>query len=156
MILSLGILSLGAGADRGLSPNALMWTLVAGVTTAGYVLCDAQGVRQSGSAWAYGAVVSILNAAAMSWRIRHLGSPLAHVRGSLRVAVPAAIAAMASYLIILWVWTQAPIAAATALRDTSAVFAVIIAVFWLREPLSWHRIVAVLLAASAVPLLRAG
>ncbi|MDX2205116.1 MAG: EamA family transporter [Hyphomicrobiaceae bacterium] len=154
--LSLAILSLGAGADKGLSPTALLWTLVAGVTTAGYVLCDAQGVRQSGSAWAYGALVSILNAAAMSWRIRHLGSPVAHVRATWAVAVPAAVAAMASYLIILWVWTRAPIAAATALRDTSAVFAVLIAVLWLREPLGWHRIAAVLLAAAAVPLLRAG
>lgn len=154
--VSLGILSLGAGGDKGLSRSAMGWTLLAGLTTAAYVLCDAQGVRQSGSAWAYGALVSILNAAAMSWRIRHLGSPLDHVRTTWRVAVPAAVAAMASYLIILWVWTRAPIATATALRDTSAVFAVLIAVFWLREPLSWLRIVAVLLAAAAVPLLRAG
>jgi drug/metabolite transporter (DMT)-like permease len=42
------------------------------------------------------------------------------------------------------------------LRDTSAIFAVLIAVFWLKEPFTRTRIAAVLLAAAAVPLLRFG
>jgi hypothetical protein len=70
------------------------------------------------------------------------------------VAAPAALAAVVSYLLILWVWTQAPIAPAAALRDTSAVFAILIAVAWLREPFTVPRLLAVLLAAAAVPLLR--
>ena len=45
-----------------------------------------------------------------------------------RAALPMGVASMASYLLILWVWTAAPIALAAALRDTSAVFATLIAV----------------------------
>uniref|UniRef100_UPI0013D67A42 EamA family transporter n=1 Tax=Klebsiella pneumoniae TaxID=573 RepID=UPI0013D67A42 len=69
------------------------------------------------------------------------------------VGVPTALAAMASYLLILWVWSDAPIAPASALRDTSAIFAILIAVLWLKEPFTRTRMVAVLLAAAAVPLL---
>jgi hypothetical protein len=39
-------------------------------------------------------------------------------------------------------------------HDTSAVFAIVIAVAWLKEPFTRIRLVAVLLAAAAVPLLR--
>jgi drug/metabolite transporter (DMT)-like permease len=40
------------------------------------------------------------------------------------------------------------------LRDTSAIFAILIAVFWLKEALTRSRLVAILLSAAAVPLLR--
>jgi hypothetical protein len=69
-------------------------------------------------------------------------------------AAPIAVAAVASYLLILWVWSAAPIAPAAALRDTSAVLAIPIAVLWLKEPFTSTRLAAVLLSAAAVPLLR--
>jgi drug/metabolite transporter (DMT)-like permease len=72
------------------------------------------------------------------------------------MGVLTALAAVVSYLLILWVWSGAPIAPAAALRDTSAVFALLIAVVWLKEPFTPMRVVAVLLAAAAVPLLRLG
>jgi drug/metabolite transporter (DMT)-like permease len=68
--------------------------------------------------------------------------------------VPIAIASTASYLLILWVWSHGPIAPAAALRDTSSVFALLIAVIWLREPFTRLRLVAIVLSAAAVPLLR--
>jgi drug/metabolite transporter (DMT)-like permease len=152
--LSLGVLAWDVARDRGFPLLALAWTFTAGLGTAAYILCDAQGVRAAGSPWAYGFVVSITNAAAMCWRQRKHGAPWAQLQGQGAVAVPAAIASVASYLLILWVWGHAPIAPAAALRDTSAVFAILIAVVWLKEPFTWTRVLAVLLAAAAVPLLR--
>jgi len=67
-----------------------------------------------------------------------------------------ATASMASYLLILWVLRHAPVAPAAALRDTSAVFAMLIAVLWLKEPLQPRRIGVLLLALAGVPLLRLG
>ena len=154
--LSLAMLAWDTVRDRGVPLQALAWIFAAGVGAAGYILCDAQGVRASGSPWAYGFVVSITNAAAMCWRQRHNGAPWAQLQGQWSVAVPAAVASVASYLLILWVWGHAPIAPAAALRDTSAVFAILIAVVWLKEPFTRTRILAVLLAAAAVPLLRLG
>ena len=54
--------------------------------------------------------------------------------GEVRIVIPVAMASVASYLLILWVWGHAPIAPAAALRDTSAVFALLIAVIWLTHP----------------------
>jgi drug/metabolite transporter (DMT)-like permease len=151
---SLTLLAHGARRDREFTTRAFAWTLVTGLSTAAYIACDARGVRLSGSAWAYGFAVTVTNAAAMGWRQRHLATPWRLVRGSAAVAAPAAVAAGVSYLLILWVWTRAPIAPASALRDTSAVFAILLAVRWLKEPFTKSRMLAVLLAAAAVPLLR--
>jgi drug/metabolite transporter (DMT)-like permease len=137
-------------------PGALVWTLISGLFTAGYVLADAQGVRSSGSALAYGFTVSILNALAMSWLNRGLGSPWQLLRRHARLALPAGVVSNASYLLILWVFMHAPVAAAAALRDTSAVFAMLIAVWWLKEPLPPRRLAVVALAVAGVPLLRLG
>jgi drug/metabolite transporter (DMT)-like permease len=139
-----------ASVQRG----ALGWIAVAAIGTAAYVLCDAQGVRTAGTPLSYGMLAGTSNAIAMlaMQRVR-LGrwSPSA---SHLAIAVPIGIASMVSYLLILWVLTLAPVAPSVALRDTSAVFAIAIAVFWLREPLTRFRLLAVALSAAAVPLLR--
>jgi len=152
--ISLGLLAYSAGRDHAFTTRALAWTFVAGLSTAAYVMCDAHGVRLAGSPWAYGFAVSMTNAAAMCWRQRHIGAPWQLLGSNWAIAAPTAVAAVVSYLLILWVWTQAPIAPASALRDTSAVFAILIAVAWLKEPFTPSRMLAVLLAAAAVPLLR--
>ncbi len=154
--IALVVLAWDAARGKGITLAAAGWILAAGVGTAAYVMCDAQGVRLSGSPWAYGFVVSITNAVAMGLRHSRSGSPWAHVAAHWKRALPIAVAAMGSYLLILWVWSHAPIAPAAALRDTSAIFAVLIAVFWLKEPFTRTRIAAVLLAAAAIPLLRFG
>ena len=145
----------GPGSD-GLASGAIGWAALAGLGTAAYILYDAQGVRASGSPLAYGFVASICNALAMCWRQRRAGPVWPQLKGQWLYALPVAVASMVSYLLILWVWNHAPIAPAAALRDTSAVFAILIAVVWLREPLTRTRLAAVLLAAAAVPLLRLG
>ncbi len=154
--LSLAMLAYGAGSGREFGARALAWTLVAGLSTAAYIACDARGVRLAGSPWVYGFMVTITNAIAIGWRQRRLATPGRLIRDNAAVAAPAAVAAVVSYLVILWVWTQAPIATASALRDTSAVFAILIAVLWLKEPFTPSRLLAVLSAAAAVPLLRLG
>ncbi len=151
---ALALLARGARSDGAFTPRALGWTVAAGMASAAYVMCDVNGVRATDSPLAYGCLAAGANAVAMSWRQRHLWPPWRPLRAHWAVAFPAAFAAMASYLLILWVWTQAPIAPAAALRDTSAVFAILIAVAWMRERFTPARLLAALLAAAAVPLLR--
>jgi drug/metabolite transporter (DMT)-like permease len=154
VVLSLGLLAGSARRDRSFTPGALLWTFAAGLSTAAYVMCDAHGVRLAGSPFAYGFAVSMTNAAAMCWRQRHIGTPWRLLSSNWAIVAPTAVAAVASYLLILWVWTTAPIAPASALRDTSAVFAILIAVAFLKEPFTALRMLAVLMASAAVPLLR--
>lgn len=151
---SLLLLALG-NVRRGIAARAAAgWIGLSGATTAAYVLCDAQGVRSAGSPWAYGCLVSVTNAVAMAWWQRTYAAPWRELLAEARLASPLAIASIASYLLILWVWSRAPVAPAAALRDTSAIFAILIAALWLKEPFTRLRLAAVLLAAAAVPLLR--
>ncbi len=153
---ALAILSIGSGRDTGFPRAALLWTMLSGATLALYVLSDARGVRASGSALSYGFTASIANGLVMGWRQRHLGSPIQHIASTWKVSLPAAVASSVSYLLILWVWSVAPIAPSAALRDTSAVFAILIAVFFLGERFTLTRLAAVIMAAAAIPLLRLG
>lgn len=154
IVASLLLLALGNKGDAAVPRTALFWMGLAGLATAGYVLCDAQGVRHAGSPLAYGFVVSATNAAAMfvlqGFAARQWRSVVTHAS----VAVPIALASTVSYLLILWVWAHAPVAPASALRDTSSIFAIVIAIVFLREPFTKLRLLAILLSAAAVPLLR--
>lgn len=154
MALALGLLGFGnAGAP--LPAAAFGWIALSGIATAAYVMCDARGVRASGSPWAYGFAVSITNAAVMLGRQFAGGAnPVQLMTQNAAKALPIAFASVASYQLILLVWMSAPVAPAAAIRDTSAIFAVLIAVFWLREPFTRYRLMAVACAALAVPLLR--
>lgn len=151
---SLLLLAIGNSGPQAVPRAALGWIAVAVLGTAAYVLSDAQGVRRAGSPWAYGFVVSITNAIAMSLTYNRVPRPWRIVTEHAARAVPTAIAAVTSYLLILWVWSEAPIAPSAALRDTSAIFAIVIAIVWLREPFTRLRLCAILLAAAAIPLLR--
>jgi drug/metabolite transporter (DMT)-like permease len=155
-LVSLAVLWLALGAGHGHKPSrpALGWTLAAATFTAGYVVCDAQGVRRAGSPLAYGCALSIANA--MLWtawqgrstlRLRELGAQWP-------ATLAMAIAATLSYWLILWVWTRAPIALASALRDTSAIFATLIALTLLKEPFDQRVLVAVALASAGTVLIR--
>lgn len=155
-LVMLGLDARRVGAGGGFPLRALGWTLAAGGTTALYALVDAQGARASGSAAAFGCVASIANALAMSWRMRDVGNPIVLLRRHWRIGLPAAVASMTSYVLILWVWANAPVAPAAALRDTSAVFAMLIAVLFLKERLGLWRLLALALAIAGVPLLRLG
>ncbi|HZQ00955.1 MAG TPA: EamA family transporter [Reyranella sp.] len=154
-LVVVSLLLLAIGSSHGAVPRAaLLWIAIAGLSAAAYVMSDAQGVRRAGSPIAYGLVVGFTNALAMSiWR-GAVAQPIRMVREHALAALPIAVASTVSYLLILWVFRHAPIAPAAALRDTSSIFAVVIAVIWLKEPFTPLRLFAILLSAAAVPLLR--
>ena len=141
------------GGQR-LGPAVLGWTLLGGVLSAVCVMLDVQGIRASGSPIAYGCCGAVLNATLMLLRQRHRPGLWPAIVRHRRVVVGAGVVSMVSYLLIVWVFAQAPMAISAALRDTSAVFAVLISVFVLKERLGRLQQVAVFVAACAVPLLR--
>lgn len=156
IVAAMGVLTFGAGREQPIPRAGLLWIMLAAASTASYVICDAQGVRAAGSALSYGCATTIANASAMAWRLSRVKSPVGVLRDNWRIGLPCAVAAVISYLLILWVWSHAPIAPAAALRDTSSVFAIIIATLFLKERMTRPRLVAVALAILAVPLLRLG
>ncbi len=154
IISALAVLALGARTGHDFSRHVLVWTGVGGVLSACTVLIDAHGIRQSGSPFAYGCIVAIVNAANMTWQQRRVPGLFATMRQHAGVTLWSGVLSMASYLLIVWVFSKAPIAGAAALRDTSSVFAVLIAMVFMKEAINRTKLLAVALALAAIPLMR--
>ena len=155
-LVSLAVLLLARGPRGSLSRAGLGWTLLAAALTAGYVVCDGLGVRRAGSPLAYGSTMAVINALTWTTWQRQRGLRLHELRPQLPRAALLAVAAMASYLLILWVWAHVPIAPASALRDTSAIFATLIAVTVLKERVDARVLGAVALATAGAVAIRLG
>jgi drug/metabolite transporter (DMT)-like permease len=63
-------------------------------------------------------------------------------------------ASFAAYAIVVWAFTQAPLALVTALRETSIVFALLIGAFALGERVDARRIAATFVTLCGVALMR--
>ena len=128
------------------------------VFIAAYTVTDAMGARLSGHAVSYVAWLSILD-----------GLPMLLAAGVLRrAALSRHLAARAwksmaggalqltAYGLVVWSLALAPMAAVSALRETSVLFAAIIGVKLLGEPLGTHRITAAALVAAGIMLIEWG
>jgi uncharacterized membrane protein len=74
--------------------------------------------------------------------------------GRLRVALVGGLATTTSYGIVLWAMTQAPIAAVAALRETSMIFVLAIAVVVFKERAGLRRYAATALIACGAVVIR--
>jgi drug/metabolite transporter (DMT)-like permease len=90
----------------------------------------------------------------MTWQQRRLPGLFTTIRKYAGVTLWSGALSMASYLLIVWVFSKAPIAGAAALRDTSSVFAVLIAMVFMKEAINRTKLLAVALAIAAIPLMR--
>jgi drug/metabolite transporter (DMT)-like permease len=56
--------------------------------------------------------------------------------------------------LVIWAFTQAPIALVTALRETSIIFALLIGVFFLKERLDLAKVASTVITLSGAIILR--
>jgi drug/metabolite transporter (DMT)-like permease len=142
----------GEGRER---KRALVFALLAGVFSAAYALCDANGARRSPSVLGYGLTMSLVNAVVFGsfHRFRNGVSIAQALRTHGAMATLGASAGTLSYLLILWVWSHAPIAIGSALRDTSVAFAALIAAR-LGEGLKAQRLFAIALVTAGACIIR--
>ena len=71
-----------------------------------------------------------------------------------RRAIVGGFFSVAAYGIVLWAMTKAPVAAVSALRETSVVFAAIIGAVVLKERFGYARIAGTLLVVAGVAALK--
>lgn len=123
--------------------------------TAAYVLIDARAARLGGDPVAYGTAASVVNAVAMvvfeQLRGRAVG---ANLRRHARIALGSGTLSVTSYLLFVWTLARAPVALAAALRESSILFAVLIAVVVLKERVGPLRLAAVGVVLFGVVLIR--
>lgn len=159
IVLALGVvaLSLKGGRDTTrIEVRAVGFALLTAATIGAYTIVDGLGVRRSGHVGAYVAWSFLMSAVVLlayggyRWRSGLLTS----FRGSAPMLLLGSVMSIGAYGIALWAMTKAPIAIVGALRESSVLFAALIGVVWLGEPLLRLRVIAGALVLAGVVMLR--
>ena len=159
VVLAAGILLLAFRGGKGLKPfdhRSVGFALLNALTITSYTLVDGFGARASGAPLQYavwlfllsGAVMGAYGFARIGWRLS--GDFVAHWR----LTLGGAALSTAAYAIAIWAMTVAPIALVAALRETSVLFAALLATVLLREPVLPTRILAAFVVLLGMVLLR--
>lgn len=159
VLVSLGIMALAFEKAR-MKPAATLTALVTGAFVGAYTVVDGVGSRLAGgNALSYVVWLCIVQGAGMlcAYTI---------ARGPLRLPLDqtdtwktllGGVLGLASYTIVVFGLSQAPMGQVSALRETSILFAAIIGAVFLRERVTLPRAsAAVMIAAGAVVLSSAG
>lgn len=146
----------GARKHEPLDRAAVGFALATAVIICGYTLVDGLGARVAGDPHAYSAALFVINSVPIIllalWRVG-----LAGLKPMMRFAGPGLAGgamSLASYWIAIWAMTVAPIALVAALRETSVLFAAVIAVVILKEPFGPVRAMSAALMLAGMLLIR--
>jgi phosphonate utilization associated putative membrane protein len=145
--ISCGVLLIGltrAPRGSGSRRHALAFALANACIIASYTIVDGTGVRASGNAMQYVALLFLIDGAPyfaiVMWQRRAaLGPAVAYMRQRWPVALLGSCASLGAYGIALWAMTRAPVASVAALRETSVLFAALIGVLMLKERFRFQR-----------------
>jgi drug/metabolite transporter (DMT)-like permease len=150
-----GILLMAAGRGR-LSGTALLLALGTAAFTAAYTMVDGLGARVSGDASSFILWAIALDGPLMLayGAIARGPASLRSVRSNWREGLAAGATSAGAYWIVVWAFTQAPLALVAALRETSVLFAILIAAFVLKERVGALRWTAAGLILAGIVLMR--
>lgn len=155
--VSLGVMVVGLG--RQVDRRALGWAVATGVCIAGYTVIDAQGVRAAPSALSYIAWIYLTLGGGIGLLFALWRGPrfLLSARGEWKPGLIAGALSIVTYGLALGAYRIGDTPRLAALRETSILFAVGIAVIFLRERMTGGRIAGtVAIAGGAALLLMAG
>ncbi len=159
--ISVGVLLVGLSRVSGGSHRrALQFALLNAAIIATYTIVDGIGVRASGNALQYVALLFMLDGLPYFLLVMHRRgraerpAAWAHMRARWPLALLGTLASLGSYGIALWAMTRAPVAAVAALRETSVLFAAVFGTWLLKEPFGARRAAGTLCIVSGVMALR--
>ncbi len=136
--------------------RATVYALLNALVIATYTLIDGLGARASTAPAAYVMWLHILSAIGLlAWCLLRCPRELhAYVKRFWKVAILGGAGTLGAYGLALWAMTVAPLAAVAALRETSILFAALIAKFFLSERIGSKRALAIAAIAAGAVLMR--
>jgi drug/metabolite transporter (DMT)-like permease len=153
-----GILALyaTARATAAAARRTTAFALLTACVIACYTMIDGAGVRRSGAPAAYTIWIFMLSGGGIAALalLRRGRDFVSFARGNLELVLFGGVTTLGSYGIALWAMTLAPVAAIAALRETSILFATVIAAVVLRERISAARLSAAALVACGAVAMR--
>jgi drug/metabolite transporter (DMT)-like permease len=129
--------------------------ILTGASIATYSLLSAAGVRASGSVLAFGAALEVTNGlGVIGYALGRRGRTLVPALTALRlIGLGAGVISVAGYIAFLLAAKYLPLGPVSAIRECSALFAVLLGVFVLKEGLGGIRATAAILMLTGVFLL---
>lgn len=156
--IGIGIISLALvrRQDGQRNPAAAGLALITGCFIAAYSLVDGYGARAAGTAvgfYGWLAVGSTIGFTTLMLIFNPQAVQSALRTGKLRGLIGGS-ASFIAFALVIWAFTQAPIALVTALRETSIIFAVMFGVFLFKERLDLAKVISTALTLAGAALLR--
>jgi drug/metabolite transporter (DMT)-like permease len=136
--------------------RATAFALLNAIVIAAYTLLDGMGARASGAPASYVMWLHVLSAIGLlAWcAVRCPRRLRGYAMEYWRVALFGGAGTLGAYGLALWAMTVAPLAAVAALRETSILFAALIAKFFLAERIGKQRAMAIAAIAAGAVLMR--
>ncbi|HYF57170.1 MAG TPA: DMT family transporter [Salinarimonas sp.] len=158
--IALGVILMAAsGGNAGrMARRPLIYALGTAGFTAAYTLADAHGARLAGNPSAFALWMFVGDGLGMLTYALVARGPTAFpaLLPAWRSGLGAGTMSLGSYWIAIWAFTKAPVAAVAALRETSVLFAMLIAVVFLHERTSAWRWAAASLIVIGIGAMRLG
>ena len=146
--------------------RAVAYALANAVMIASYTFIDGHGVRATaaagGTAYSYVVMLFVVDglpySALVAWKRGAAGRAniVAYARKRWLLATLGGLASLGSYGIALWAMTRAPVAAVSAMRETSVLFATALSVLVLKERFGAQRLLGAVVIVAGVVALRLG
>lgn len=154
-LISAGILTMLVGGRGTGDRRGVAFAIANAVVIACYTLTDGIGVRVSASPVAYTMWIFVLTGVPLAaWALRRRPDIVAYTRRNWGYGVVGGVGTLASYGLVLFAMTAAPVPLVAALRETSILFGTAIAALVLRERVTRMRVVAVIVIAAGAAVLR--
>lgn len=136
--------------------KGILYSLRTSFVIMGYTLSDGFGARLSGDSISYACWLFFLNIFPLHiYILARYGKDYIHyLKGRAGIGISGGLCGLASYGIAIWAMTIAPIALVAALRESSVIFGMILALFFLHERLTPFRILAVILVMCGAMFVR--
>lgn len=145
-----------AGGKVALDFRALGYALATSLTICGYTLADAIGARTSGDPNSYAAGLFVVDAwpLPLFLYLRRGREAFRPMRRYLPLGFAGGAMTLSAYWIAIWAFTVAPVALVATLRETSVLFATLIAVLVLKEDWRPLRAAAAILIVAGIATMR--
>ncbi len=156
LLICTGIVAIAFSQRHRHTRSAVWWALTNAAIIAVYTLVDGAGARASGNALSYVLWLSFAEGVVfMLWiGLRRGQRAFDYVGRQWRRGLLGGLFSVAAYAIVLWAMTRAPVAAVSALRETSVLFAAIIGAVILKEGFGLARIVGAATVVAGVATLK--
>lgn len=159
LVLASGILLLalrGGRADAAFNGRAVSFAIFTALAIAAYTLVDGIGARLGPNAYGYIYWLLLTDGLMMLvFGVLWFGrAGFQHSAQTWALLGAAGFMSMVAYAIAIWAMSQAPIALVAALRETSVMFAALIGIVFLREPIVPVRVVAAAIVVCGIVLVR--